>query len=313
MYDQPREGVDADSVVIRRHASGSHRLSDAQGRAVFGWVAEFEGRRIGAAVLVEEPGGIARIRRLRVEPDWRGRRIACRLLSHAAADAIEHGCLKLLVETRPASAARMKRLLTCLGYRPPEDSPAGRPGPAAYYVDLYRRPAETGRCLRDLDKTPTQETSIMQDRIQINDAVTVGAQPSAEQLEELQQNGFRSVVNLRTDGEEEQPLSPDDEGKKVAALGMTYYHEPVDSSAMGEAQVDRFRERFADLPTPVYAHCKSGKRAGAFVVMDMAVRQGMSGEQTLKQAEEMGFECEEPELKQFVSGYVDSRVEKERR
>lgn len=153
----------------------------------------------------------------------------------------------------------------------------------------------------------------MQDQIRINDDVTVGAQPSVDQLEKLRQQGFRSIVNLRTEGEEEQPLSPAEEGRKVSALGMTYYHEPVDSKEMSEAQVDRFRERFADLPTPVYAHCKSGKRAGAFVMMDMAVRKGMSGEQTLKQAEDMGFECKEPELKKFVTGYVDSRGGKENR
>ena len=31
--------------------------------------------------------------------------------------------------------------------------------------------------------------------------------------------------------------------------------------------VDRFREKFPNLPKPVYAHCKSGKRAGAMVMM----------------------------------------------
>ena len=41
-------------------------------------------------------------------------------------------------------------------------------------------------------------------------------------------------------------------------------------------------------------------------MMDLAVKQGMSGEQTLQKAEEMGFECDKPELIEFVKKYVDT-------
>lgn len=149
----------------------------------------------------------------------------------------------------------------------------------------------------------------MQNTMKINDQITVGPQPEAAELDQLHQQGFKSVVNFRTEGEEDQPMSPEEEGRKIASLGMTYHHEPVDSKDMKEQQVDRFREKLADLPKPVYAHCKTGKRAGAFVMMDQAVSHGMSGEQTLQKAQEMGFECKQPELKQFVKGYVDSRTD----
>ena len=36
------------------------------------------------------------------------------------------------------------------------------------------------------------------------------------------------------------------------------------------------------------------------------VEQGMTGEQTLQKAKEMGFECDQPQLEQFVRQYVDS-------
>lgn len=54
------------------------------------------------------------------------------------------------------------------------------------------------------------------------------------------------------------------------------------------------------------AHCKTGKRAGAMVMMHVASERGMSGKEALQQAEQMGFECDQPELKQFVEQYVDS-------
>ena len=145
--------------------------------------------------------------------------------------------------------------------------------------------------------------------MKINDQVTVGPQPTEDELQKLGQQGFRSVVNFRTQGEEEQPLTPQAEGKKVRFAGMEYLHIPVSMKAMGPELVDQFREKFADLPKPVFAHCKSGKRAGAMVMMHMAVEQGMTGEQTLQTAKEMGFECDQPELEQFVRQYVDSHTQ----
>ena len=150
----------------------------------------------------------------------------------------------------------------------------------------------------------------MEQVMKISDQVTVGAQPSEDQIQQLGTQGFKSVVNFRTEGEEDQPLSPKAEGEKVKAAGMTYLHVPVSMKSMGPEQVDQFREQYAALPKPVFAHCKSGKRAGAMVMMHMAVEQGMTGEQTIQQAEKMGFECDQPELKEFVKSYVDGHAKK---
>lgn len=146
------------------------------------------------------------------------------------------------------------------------------------------------------------------DNMKINGEVTVGPQPSAEQLKELASSGFKSIVNFRTEGEEDQPLSPTQEGENAKQLGLTYLHIPVSMKSMSEETVDQFREHYPDLPKPVFAHCKSGKRAGAMVMMHMASNQGLSGKQTLQQAEQMGFKCDQPELKQFVETYVDSHA-----
>lgn len=145
----------------------------------------------------------------------------------------------------------------------------------------------------------------MQDVMKLSDNLTVGAQPTEEQLKQLAGQGIKSVVNLRTEGEEEQPLSPQEEGEKVRALGMQYLHIPVSSKAPGPEQVDQFRSELPRLPGPVFVHCAKGKRAGAFSMMHMAVENGMSGDDTLKQAEQMGFECDVPALKDFVRGYID--------
>lgn len=142
--------------------------------------------------------------------------------------------------------------------------------------------------------------------MKINDQVTVGSQPREDELQRLGQQGFKSVVNFRKQGEENQLLSPQAEGELVESAGLAYRHIPMSVETIGPELVEQFREKFADLPKPVFAHCGSGKRAGMMVMMHIAVEQGITGEQTLQKAKEMGFECEQPELQQFVRQYVDS-------
>ncbi|MBX6312787.1 MAG: protein tyrosine phosphatase family protein [Isosphaeraceae bacterium] len=145
----------------------------------------------------------------------------------------------------------------------------------------------------------------MIERIQISDQLFVGAQPIEEQLRNMAREGIKSVVNLRAAGEEDQPLSLEEEGAKARELGLQYLYIPVSLKDMRPDQVDQFREELKRLPGPVFVHYHKGKRAGAFAMMHAAVEAGRTGEQTLAQAEQMGFECDVPALKEFVRGYVD--------
>lgn len=148
----------------------------------------------------------------------------------------------------------------------------------------------------------------MPDHMQINDELTVGGQPTESEIQTLAKDGFKAIVNFRTAGEDDQPLSPDEEQREVVAAKMKYLHVPVSMNSMDEGKVDEFRRHLQSLPKPVFAHCKTGKRAGAMAMMHVAVEKGMTGDQTLKQAREMGFECDVPKLEEFVKTYVDSHT-----
>ncbi|MBB3209877.1 uncharacterized protein (TIGR01244 family) [Rhodopirellula rubra] len=147
----------------------------------------------------------------------------------------------------------------------------------------------------------------MSNQMKFNDELTVGAQPTEAEIKSMAADGFKAVINFRTEGEEDQPLSPDDEGDLVRSHGMEYLHVPVSIDEIDETKVDAVRRQYEALPKPVFAHCKSGKRAGAMMMMHTAVENDMSGDQALKKAKEMGFECDQPELEKFVKDYVDGR------
>ncbi len=143
--------------------------------------------------------------------------------------------------------------------------------------------------------------------MQITDDIAVAAQPSLEELKNLKSQGFRSVVNLRVEHEDEEMISPLDEGDIVRDQELAYLHLPVSGSDMRSQQVDDFRQCLENLEGPVLVHCKAGKRAGAFAMIHKALEQGWSGKQTLSEAEKAGFACDNPQLKQFVSEYVDQK------
>ena len=71
----------------------------------------------------------------------------------------------------------------------------------------------------------------------ITATITIGDQPAAADLEQLKQEGYKGVVNLRNDGEPDQPLSTSEEGNQVRALGMKYLHYGVGVAPLSEAGV----------------------------------------------------------------------------
>ncbi|MDQ6878646.1 MAG: protein tyrosine phosphatase family protein [Candidatus Dormibacteraeota bacterium] len=146
----------------------------------------------------------------------------------------------------------------------------------------------------------------MAHRIRISYGLSVDTgQPTREELERLAQEGFKTVVNLRTAGEQNQPLSPEAEGEVARKAGLDYLHIPVASTDPRPEQVNQFREKLSELPGPVLVHCASGKRSGAFAILQLADQEGLSGEDALARARTLGFDWKSPELEGFIKRYLD--------
>ena len=147
----------------------------------------------------------------------------------------------------------------------------------------------------------------MQDTVEINDRFTVAKfAPDADQISQAAKEGFRSIINMQTDDEDKKlAMKPQEEGRLAEEARLTYLHHPVDGEKLSEEVVDSFRRKATDLPAPVLVHCASGKRSGALVMMHKGCEEGMSGEEVVAKAEEMGFECDTADLETFVKDYVN--------
>lgn len=89
--------------------------------------------------------------------------------------------------------------------------------------------------------------------------------PGKDEMARLASQGYASIVDLRTGREPGQILSPEQEKEEAESHGLRYVHLPVESANTDPAVIKRFRREVSLLPSPVYVHCSSGRRAQAVI------------------------------------------------
>ena len=145
----------------------------------------------------------------------------------------------------------------------------------------------------------------MQNVMRLDDDYAVATfEPDPKGFGKIAEAGFRAVVTMQTEGED-QKVEPGDERQLAEAAGLAFHHEPLSPSDLDDATVDGFRRALTELPKPVLLHCTSGKRSGAMTVMHVASERGLSGDEALDWAADIGFSCDNEDLESFVRGYVD--------
>lgn len=134
--------------------------------------------------------------------------------------------------------------------------------------------------------------------------ITVADQPTAEELSGLPAEGYVGVVNLRHDGEPEQPLSTAEEARQVKAAGLEYLNVPVGAPPLDEpgvAAVCDFLDRHAQ--GKVLVHCRKGGRAAALVLIHQAQAQRWPADEALDRGEAMGLKVD-GKLRAMVAAYL---------
>jgi uncharacterized protein (TIGR01244 family) len=121
----------------------------------------------------------------------------------------------------------------------------------------------------------------------ITHELAIAGQIGPEQLKQIAQEGFKSVLNLQT-SDEKDFLS--NEQQQVEDLGLQYVHMPIALNAINhDALTIQILQQMAELAKPVLVHCSSDVRAAAMVLIYIATRQGVPLEKALQQAEKLGL------------------------
>lgn len=120
----------------------------------------------------------------------------------------------------------------------------------------------------------------------INDDLAIAGQITPEQLQEIVQEGFKSVLNLRSPNEEGFLIN---EQQQVEALGLYYLNVPLKLEVINDQVAAQVLQKIDELTKPALVHCNNAIRAAAMVLMHIATQQGVSLSQAFKQAEQLGL------------------------
>ncbi len=130
------------------------------------------------------------------------------------------------------------------------------------------------------------------------DGILTGGQPSPEQMAQAARAGYRTVVNLRTDGEP----GFEWEAARVSELGMTYVRIPVGGPAgFSRESARRLAEVLEDPASqPAMIHCATGNRVGALLALHAGWNQGASVEEALELGRRAGLTSAESTVRELL-------------
>ena len=138
--------------------------------------------------------------------------------------------------------------------------------------------------------------------IQLEADIAAAPQLVEADFAEVAARGFRSVVNIRPDGEAPDQLPNGEAGRAAERNGLTYRHLPVMSlNATDDDVVDDFARLMDALPGPILFYCGSATRCTTLWTQAAAPRIGV--DEALAVAREAGHDLE------FLRETIEERID----
>ncbi|MBD2524627.1 sulfur transferase domain-containing protein [Nostoc sp. FACHB-133] len=141
----------------------------------------------------------------------------------------------------------------------------------------------------------------------VSEDLSAAGQPTPEELKQAAQEGFKSVLNLRSPDE---PGFLSDEQQQAQAAGLQYANIPLKPSEANQELTEAAIQEIENLPKPILIHCAAGARAGGIALIANAISEGLTYEEISQKAQELGLNLEQPQLKQFLlEKYIAKQAE----
>jgi uncharacterized protein (TIGR01244 family) len=151
-------------------------------------------------------------------------------------------------------------------------------------------------------QTPPAETLAgAKNYTRINATFACAGATAATAFPVLAREGFRAIINLRTEGEEGADI--DGARKAAESAGLRFIHIPFSGASPEASVLDRFLEQVADPANqPAYIHCASANRAAAAWLVKRVMLDGWPVARAIDEAGQLGLKSDK--LKAFAVGYL---------
>ncbi|MBD2523368.1 sulfur transferase domain-containing protein [Nostoc sp. FACHB-133] len=120
----------------------------------------------------------------------------------------------------------------------------------------------------------------------INDQLAIAGQITLDQLKQIADEGYKSVLNLRLP--DETGLLADEQ-KKIEFLGLYYVNFPTKTEDINHQSMLQIYQMIAELPKPTLIHCDNSIRSAAIVLLYIAIKQGITFEKALQKVITLGL------------------------
>jgi len=91
--------------------------------------------------------------------------------------------------------------------------------------------------------------------------ISITEQIKESDISTVRRYGFRTIIDLRPDGEASDQVPSAEVERATRAQGMEFFYVPVQHGPIPDTSVQSLRKALERSPKPVLVYCRSGKRA----------------------------------------------------
>ncbi|GAB2184786.1 bifunctional protein tyrosine phosphatase family protein/NAD(P)/FAD-dependent oxidoreductase [Roseibium sp. LAB1] len=110
----------------------------------------------------------------------------------------------------------------------------------------------------------------------INSQISVAPQVKPEDMADFAQQGFRSVICNRPDGEGADQPSFEEVEAAARKLGLEARYLPIVAGKVGDTDAEEFGKLMESLPKPILAYCRTGTRSATLWSLSQAEKLPLS-------------------------------------
>ncbi|MCC5647078.1 hypothetical protein LC607_30025 [Nostoc sp. CHAB 5824] len=120
----------------------------------------------------------------------------------------------------------------------------------------------------------------------INDELAIAGQITLDQLQQIADEGYKSVLNLRLPDETGLLLN---EQEKTELLGLYYVNLPTKPEDINHQGTLQIYQTITELPKPILIHCDNSIRSVTIVLLYIAIKQGITFEKAMQKVITLGL------------------------
>ena len=135
----------------------------------------------------------------------------------------------------------------------------------------------------------------------VEDGIFIGPQPTEQDLEEVRQQGIRTIIDFRLPSE-----TATSNETLTKSHGLAYVNIPVNKAALSASQISDLDAAMKGKEGPFLLHCATGARVALLLSLSKAKQHDWTTEQAFAEAKRMGFDLKSsPEYSTFVTQTID--------